>query len=57
MKNLSLALAGSALIMGLGLSGLALAEPGKPVVVEGRDAPILLARVVVTATPLDDAGR
>ena len=53
MKTFALSIAGSALVLGLGLAGFAQAEaPRAPLVVEGKDKPIVLARVVVTATAL-----
>ncbi|WP_196221790.1 hypothetical protein [Sphingobium sp. CAP-1] len=53
MKAITLSIASSALVLGLSLSALAAAPTtGAAPIIEGRDAPILLARMVVTATPL-----
>ncbi|WP_311267275.1 hypothetical protein [Sphingobium sp. WCS2017Hpa-17] len=53
MKTIALSLASSALVLGLSLSAMAAAPAnGAAPVVEGKDRPILLARMVVTATPL-----
>lgn len=49
-------LTAAVLVAGMGLAALAAAPPPvQPRVLEGRDRPILLARVVVTATPLSEA--
>jgi hypothetical protein len=55
MKTITLSLASSALVLGLSLTPLlaAPAAQGAPVI-EGKDRPILLQRMVVTATPLPD---
>ncbi|MET0372580.1 MAG: hypothetical protein ABW039_14550 [Sphingobium sp.] len=52
MKTIALTLASSSFIGLLGLASLAGARAPEPVTLEGRDRPILLARMVVTATPL-----
>jgi hypothetical protein len=53
MKTITLSLASSALVLGLSLSALAAAPaaPSSPIL-EGKEKPILLARVVVVETPL-----
>ena len=54
MKPIALSLASSALVLGASLSALAAAPVQHPApIVEGKDKPILLARMVVTATPLN----
>lgn len=53
MKTIALSLASSALVLGLGLSAMAAAPAGGTApLIEGKAKPILLARMVVTATPL-----
>jgi len=53
MKTIALSLASSALVLGLGLSAMAAAPAnGGAPVIQGKDRPILLARMVVSATPL-----
>lgn len=53
MKTIALSLASSALVLSLSLSALAAAPTGRAApVVGGKGRPILLARMVVTATPL-----
>lgn len=55
MKTIALSLARSALVLGLSLSAMAAAPTnGTAPVVEGKDRPILLARMTVTATPLSN---
>jgi hypothetical protein len=55
MKTIALSLASSALVLGLSLTPL-LAAPAAQgaAVIEGKNRPILLQRMVVTATPLPD---
>lgn len=52
MKAVSLCLAGASLALVTGLANLANAHLDRPVVIEGKDGPILLGRMVVIATPL-----
>lgn len=53
MKTIALSLASSALILGASLSALAAAPTTTPApIMEGKDQPILLKRMVVVATPL-----
>jgi hypothetical protein len=53
MKTVALSLVSSALVLGLSLSAMAAAPANSATpVVEGKDRPILLARMVVSATPL-----
>lgn len=60
MKIAAISLAASSMIFSFGLSAFVPAQPGPvpvatsgPAMVEGKDGPILLGRMVVTATPLD----
>ncbi len=54
MKTIAISLSASALILGLSLAAFAGAQqPHRALVVEGKDRPILLGRMVVEATPLD----
>lgn len=57
MKAIAIAFAGSALVAGLGLGIAEAPPPQAPAVIEGKDKPILLARVVVTATALPEEER
>ena len=53
MKTIALSLASSALVLGLSLSAMAAAPTGGTApLIEGKDRPILLARMAVTAPPL-----
>ncbi|MEC3949960.1 hypothetical protein [Sphingobium sp. HWE2-09] len=53
MKTIALSIASSALLLSLSLSPLVAASAPQPVpVLTGKDRPILLQRMVVTATPL-----
>lgn len=56
MKTAMISLTASALVLGLGLATFADGRDAgpAPVVLQGKDRPILLARMVVTATPLPD---
>ncbi|WP_420143697.1 hypothetical protein [Sphingobium sp.] len=51
MKTIALSIASSALVLGASLTAMA-ATPASASVIESRDQPILLGRVVVEATPL-----
>ena len=58
MKTAALSIASSALVLGASLSALAAAPAPQPApIVEGKGKPILLARMVVSATPLPDRPR
>jgi len=53
MKTIALSIASSALVLGLSLSPLVAASAPHPApVLAGKDRPILLQRMVITATPL-----
>lgn len=53
MKTIALSLVSSALVLGASLSALAATPAAKPApMIEGKDRPILLQRMVVIATPL-----
>jgi hypothetical protein len=53
MKTIAMSIASSALVLGLSLSALTAASAERPApLIEGKDRPILLQRMVVTATPL-----
>ncbi|SEQ84467.1 hypothetical protein [Sphingobium sp. YR768] len=53
MKTIALSIASSALVLSLGLTALAAAPLAQQApIVEGKGKPILLQRMVVTATPL-----
>ncbi len=53
MKPIILSLSASLLALGVTIAPFALARPdGTAPLVEGKDRPILLQRMVVTATPL-----
>jgi hypothetical protein len=53
MKTIALSIASSALILGASISAMTAAPGRQPApIVEGKDRPILLQRMVVTATPL-----
>lgn len=57
MKIIALSIASSVLVLGASLSALAAAPAtaAQPApIIAGKDRPILLARMVVTATPLPD---
>lgn len=56
MKTAALTLAASILIVSASLSAFSHTEPElAPVMLTGKDKPILLARMIVTAAPLDNA--
>lgn len=58
MQPIILSLASSALVLGLCLAPFAGAQPPRtPVALVGKDQPILLKRMVVTATPLPALAR
>ena len=50
MKIIALSLTAAALTLGAGIGSLVAAQPAP--LLEGKDHPILLQRMVVTATPL-----
>lgn len=52
MKTIAMSLASSALVLGLGLMAFAAPAAQPAPIVEGKDRPILLQRMVVTATVL-----
>lgn len=52
MKTLFASTAASALLLGLSLATLAAQPAGPAPLVEGKSQPILLKRMIVTATPL-----
>jgi hypothetical protein len=58
IKTAALSIVSSALILGASLSAMAAAPvpPSAPIIM-GKDRPILLQRMVVTATPLPDTDR
>ncbi len=55
MKTIALSLAGCALMLGLAFTEAEATRP--PAVIEGKDRPILLGRMVVIATALPDEAR
>ncbi|MES2173599.1 MAG: hypothetical protein V4523_06570 [Pseudomonadota bacterium] len=53
MKSIILSLSASLLALGVTIAPFALVRPDSPApMIEGKDRPILLQRMVVTATPL-----
>lgn len=53
MKTIALSLIAAALLLGTSLTPFARARPDAPApLMEGKDHPILLKRMMVTATPL-----
>jgi hypothetical protein len=58
IRTAALSIVSSALILGASLSAMAAAPaPQSAPIIMGKDRPILLQRMVVTATPLPDTDR